>query len=74
MKKDDIIEGPINIERPGTFLSNLVITQKKGTDDIRVTLDFQDVKKNIYAINEPIPTTEELRHKLRGNDRFSWIS
>ena len=33
MKRDDIIEGPIDIERPGTFLSNLVITEKKGTED-----------------------------------------
>ena len=48
MKKDYIIEGSINIERPGTFLSNLVITEKKGTDKIRVTLDCQDVNKNIY--------------------------
>ena len=73
MKKDDIIEGPISIERPGTFLSNLVITEKKGTDKIRVTLDCQDVNKNIYATHEPIPTTEELRHELRGSDRFTTL-
>ena len=38
---EDIIEGPIDIEEPGTFLSNLVFTDKKGTDKIRVTLDCQ---------------------------------
>ena len=29
MLNDDIIEGPISIEEPGTFLSNLVIADKK---------------------------------------------
>ena len=38
MLKDDVIEGPISTEEPGTFLSNLVITDKKNTDRIRVTL------------------------------------
>ena len=38
MISEDIIEGLIDTEEPGTFLSNLVITDKKGTDKIRVTL------------------------------------
>ena len=73
MLKDDIIEGPIKVEEPGTFLSNLVITRKKDTEKIRVTLDCQNVNQEIYATHEPIPTTEELRHKLMGSDRFSTI-
>ena len=48
MISEDIIEGPINIEEPGTFLSSLVITDKKGTDKIWVTLDCQKVNKSIY--------------------------
>ena len=67
MVKEDIIEGPIMVEEPGTFLSNLVITDKKNSDRIRVTLDCQDVNKEIYPKHEPIPTTEELRHKLKGS-------
>ena len=73
MLAEDIIEGPILKEEPGTFLSNLVITDKKGSDRIRVTLDCQDVNKEIYATHEPIPTTEELRHQLSGSDRFSTL-
>ena len=73
MVKEDIIEGPISIEEPGTFLSNLVITDKKNTDRIRVTLDCQAVNKEIYITHEPIPTTEELRHKLKGSDRFTTL-
>ena len=70
MISEDII-GPIDIEEPGMFLSNLVITDKKGTNKIRVTLDCQEVNKPIYATHEPIPTVEELLHELRGSDRFS---
>ena len=73
MKEQDIIEGPITIEEPGTFLSNLVITDKKATDRIRVTLDCQAVNKAIYATHEPIPTPDELRHYLGSSDRFSML-
>ena len=71
MVKEDIIERPIEIEEPGTFLSNLVITDKKDTDRIRVTLECQSVNKEIYHTHEPIPSSDELRHNLRGSDRFS---
>ena len=71
MLDEDIIEGPLDEEEPGTFISNLVITDKKGTDQIRVTLDCQGVNKFIIPTHEPIPTSAELRHKLRGADRFS---
>ena len=74
MSKDDIIEGPLEIEEPGTYISNLVITDKKwDPEKIRVTLDCQQVKKDVYQTHEPIPTSEELRHKLRGCDRFSML-
>ena len=71
MISEDIVEGPMDIEESGTFLSNLVITDKKGTDKMWVTLDCQEVNKSIYPTHEPIPTVEKLRHELRGSDRFS---
>ena len=71
ISKEDIIEGPSDEEEPGTFISNLVITDKKGTDQIRVTLDCQSVNKFIQPTHEPIPTSAELRHKLLGSDRFT---
>ena len=72
MLVEDIIEGPIGIEEPGTYISNLVIIDKKwDPNQIRITLDCQEVNKDIYQTHEPIPTSEELRHKLRGCDRFS---
>ena len=50
MLDEDIIEGPISLEEPGTFLSNLVITDKKDSmkGSIRVTLDCQAVNKEIH--------------------------
>ena len=54
-------------------IHNVGNNDKKGSYRIRVTLDCQDVNKEIYATHEPIPTTEELRHKLRGSDRFSTL-
>ena len=71
MLKEDIIEGPLDQEEPGTFISNLVITDKRDTDQIRVTLDCQSVNKFILPTHEPIPTSGELRHMLLGSDRFS---
>ena len=71
MLNEDIIEGPLDEEEPGTFISNLVITDKKGTDQIRVTLDCQSLNKFIIPTHETIPTSGELPHKLKGADRFS---
>ena len=73
MLQEGVIEGPIDVEEPGTFLSNLVITDKKDPGSIRVTLDCQEVNKVIYPTHEPIPTSEELRHNLIGSDRFSTL-
>ena len=73
MVTDDIIEGPLYKEEPGTFISNLVITDKKDNRGIRVTLDCQVVNKNIYSTHEPMPTVEELRHEFEGSELFSVI-
>ena len=75
MLDEDIIEGPISIEEPGTFLSNLVITDKKESmkEKIRVTLDCQAVNKEIHPTHEPMPTVEELRHEFKGSEVFSTV-
>ena len=71
---DDIIEGPLEVEEPDTYISNLVITDKKWDQSgkkIRVTLDCQAANKDISQTHEPIPTSDELQHKLAGSNRFS---
>ena len=72
MSKDDIIEGPLETEESGTYISNLVNTSKKwDPEKIQVTLDCQQVNKDMYQTYEPIPTSEELRHKLWVCDHLS---
>ena len=86
LKESDVIEGPLEQEEPGTWISNLVITGKKwdqeakGRPDalasgervqIRGNLDLRPLNKVVYKTNEPIPTPESLRHKLVGSNRFS---
>ena len=78
--KEDVIEGPLKEEEEGTWISNLVITDKKWEGDesrtgdrvqIRANLDLRPLNKFVYQTHEPIPTPEELRHELLGSDRFS---
>ena len=79
---EDVIEGPLVEEEEGSWISNLVITDKKwdGPDaragdriQIRANLDCRPLNEHCYQTHEPIPTTEELRHKLRGSDTFSTV-
>ena len=71
MVDEDIIEGPIEVEEPGIILNNVVLTEKKGTDQIRVTLDCQVVNEQVYQTHEPIPTPEELRHEFKDSNCFT---
>ena len=71
MKQEDIIEGPLEVEEPGTIINNIVSTDKKDTDQIRITLDCQTVNEQVYQTHEPIPTPEELRHEFGNSDCFS---
>ena len=66
MLPEDIIEGPIKLEEPGTFLSNLVITEIKGQ-----TIFVLHCEQKKPVTHKPIPTVEELQHELSGSDVFS---
>ena len=77
-----VIEGPLQQEEEGTWVSNLVITGKKWDTEekrkgdrvqIRANLDCRPLNKVVYQTHEPIPTPEELRHTLRGSERFSTL-
>ena len=79
MIKEDVIEGPLSEEEEGLWISNLAITDKKwdGTQEegrriqIRANLDLRPLNTFIYQTHEPIPTPEELRHDLRGSNKYS---
>ena len=77
----DVVEGPLQEEEEGTWISNLVITEKKWDKDrkegerrqIRANLDCRPLNKYVYQTHEPIPTLEELRHELMGSNKFSTL-
>ena len=77
-----VIGGPLQYEEEATWVSNLVITGKKWDTEekqkgdrvqIRANLDCRPLNKVVYQTHEPIPTPEELRHTLRGSERFSTL-
>ena len=81
LKQEDVIEGPLQEEEEGSWISNLVITDKRwdGEEEkavgervqVRANLDCRPLNKHVYQTHEPIPTPEELRHSLKGSNRFS---
>ena len=80
MLREDVIEGPLKEEEEGSWIANLVITDKRWDEaekevgervQIRANLDCRPLNKHVYQTHEPIPTPEELRHNLHGSNRFS---
>ena len=82
--KEDVIEGPLQQEEPGTWISNLVITDKKWDKNrsnkkegertqIRANLDLRPLNDHVYQTHTPIPTMEELRHELKGSNCFTTL-
>ena len=79
--REDVIEGPLTDEEPGTWISNLVITDKKWDTargpgervQIRANLDLRQLNNFVYQTHTPIPTVEELRHELRSSDTFTTL-
>ena len=79
--EQDVIEGPLQEEERGTWISNLVITAKawdKETErrpgervQIRANLNCRPLNRVVYQTHEPIPLVEELWHTLKGSMRFS---
>ena len=71
LRQEDIVEGPLEVEEPGTFISNVVLTDKKDSEEVRITLDCADVNKIVYQTHEPMPTIDELRHEFKGSSCFT---
>ena len=78
MVENNVIEGPLTEQEEGSWISNLVITDKKWDEDkpgerqqIRANLDLRPLNKHVYQTHEPIPTPDKLKHKLKGSNRFT---
>ena len=53
------------------WISNIVITEKKQKDQIRMNIDAREVNKALKRTKQHIETVQEIRHKLTGATRFS---
>ena len=69
-----VVSGPLKSEDATGWVSNPVITAKKWDEQaIRVNLDLRNMEKAVRPTHFPMPTSEDLRHRFKGSDRFSLI-
>lgn len=53
------------------WVSNVVITEKKQKNQIRMNVDMREPNKALLRTKRHIETIQEIRHKLKGATRFS---
>lgn len=73
LKENDVIEGPLDSSASHKWISNVVITEKKNKEKIRMTVDMRHANMAIKPTHFPVPTIQELQHKLNGATKFSKI-
>ena len=80
--KEGVIEGPLDSVDATDWVSNIVITAKKydteeGAEEkksnIRMNIDTKYMNDMVKSVHFPIPTSDSLRHRMRGSDRFTQI-
>ena len=55
------------------WISNVVLTEKNETDEIRMNIDMREPNKALLRTPQHIETLQEIRHLLKGANRFSEI-
>ena len=74
LKENDLIEGPLPPRECKGWLTNMVITKKKWDEnEVRINIDTKRMNNQLVPTKIPIPSPEELRHTLKGSDRFSAV-
>lgn len=68
LEKAHIIE---KVDTATDWVSPIVISPKKGTDEIRLCIDMGEPNRAIKRVRHVIPTVEELRHDINGATVFS---
>jgi hypothetical protein len=53
------------------WISNVVVTEKKQADQIRMNIDMREPNKALKRTKRHVETIQEMRHKLKGATRFS---
>ena len=74
LKANDLIEGPLPTKECTGWVTNMVINKKKWNEnEVRINIDTKRMNDQLESTTIPIPTPEQLRHKLEGSDRFTTV-
>ena len=71
LKDYDVIEALLKGGEPHDWVSNVIITEKKNTGQIRMTVDMRHANTAIKETHYPVPTVRDIRNKLNGAEKFS---
>ena len=70
LRKADKIED-VKPQEHSPWVSNVVITEKKQTGQIRMNIDMRQANHALRRTKRHVDTIKEIRHKLTGATRFS---
>ena len=80
--KEDVIDGPLD-SAVMTMLETLSVASTKKYDteegaeekksNIRMNIDTKHMNDVVKSVHFPIPTSDSLRHRMKGSDRFTQI-
>ena len=74
LKDHDLIEGPLPTSECTGWITNMVVTKKRWDEDkVRINIDTNSMNAHLVSTKVPIPTPEQLRHKLEVSDHFTAI-
>lgn len=61
------------VTEPTEWVSGLVVTRKKNTDDIRICIDPGDLNKAIKRPHHPLKTIEQIAAQIPGSKYFTVV-
>ena len=67
---DDIIE---RIEKPTSWVSPVVITPKRSSNEIRLNVDMREANKAVPRAHTVMPTLDDITNELNGATVFSHL-
>ena len=67
LEADDIIE---RVEKPTSWVSPVVITPKRSSNEIRLNVDMREANKAIPQTHTVMPTLDDIINELNGPQYF----
>ena len=70
LEADDIIE---RVEKPTSWMSPVVITPKRSSNELRLNVDMREANKSTPRTHTVIPTLDDIINELNGATVFSHL-